>query len=190
MKKLLFGVMALILLASCSGNGGTDKSREDSILRADSIRQADSIAAAEVALKAQQAMQDSIRQDSVRNDEAFANALKALEHLPSSGNLDKYLKGLGFTGSSKSSVRSEYDDAEGFDREVDVQKFNYTLTLGNKSIKYQRDIQSTMSWDTDEEKVTIEGDEDALNNFYNNARKRGDEVTKKGNTVTIFSAGA
>ena len=39
MKKVLFGAAALLLMASCSGNGTKEKAKEDSIRIADSITQ-------------------------------------------------------------------------------------------------------------------------------------------------------
>ena len=63
MKKLLFGAVALLLMANCSGNGAKEKVNEDSLRAADSIAQVET---AKVA--AEQARQDSIRQDSVRQD--------------------------------------------------------------------------------------------------------------------------
>ena len=60
MKKLLFGVAALLLMASCSGNGTTEKASDDSARIADSIAQVETAKAA-----AEQARLDSIRQDSI-----------------------------------------------------------------------------------------------------------------------------
>ena len=58
MKKLLFGATALLLMASCSGNGTNEKAKEDSARIADSIAQVENAKAA-----AEQARLDSIRQD-------------------------------------------------------------------------------------------------------------------------------
>ena len=62
MKKLLFGVAAIMLMASCSSNGTSEKE--------DSTRIADSIAQVEVANEL--ARQDSIRQDSIAKVEKAA----------------------------------------------------------------------------------------------------------------------
>ena len=62
MKKLFFGTIALFLMASCSNGGKAEGEREDS------IRKADSIAQVEAALAAEQARQDSIRQDLIIQD--------------------------------------------------------------------------------------------------------------------------
>lgn len=67
MRKLLFGVAALLLMTSCSGNGTTEKTNEDSTHIADSIAK---VEAAEAA--AEQARQDSIRQDSIAKEEESA----------------------------------------------------------------------------------------------------------------------
>ena len=62
MKKLLFGVAALLLMASCSGNGTTEKASEDSTHIADSIAQ----------VEAAQAAAEQARQDSIAKAEAAA----------------------------------------------------------------------------------------------------------------------
>ena len=67
MKNLLLGAAALFLMASCSGNGTTEKTNEDSTRIADSIAQVEAAQAA-----AEQARQDSIRQDSIAKAEAQA----------------------------------------------------------------------------------------------------------------------
>ena len=183
MKKILFGVIAILAMVSCSGsgNGTDDKAREDSIRRADSIHLADSIAA----VKSEQALQDSLRQDSIKNEEIFANGVKGLANLPDASNVDKYLKGLGFTGTTKKSTKKEYDDLVESEVEFDVIKCDYTLTAGNKTIKYQMDMKDSLSWGESKTKVTIEGDDEALENFYKHAKNEDGEVTKKGNTVII-----
>ena len=65
MKKLFFGGVALLLMASCAGRGSSEKAREDSVRIADSIAQVETATAA-----AEQARQDSIRQDSIAKAEA------------------------------------------------------------------------------------------------------------------------
>lgn len=60
MKKLFFGAVMMLLMASCSGNGALKKAKEDSARIADSIAQVENAKAA-----AEQARLDSIRQDSI-----------------------------------------------------------------------------------------------------------------------------
>ena len=64
MKKLLLEASALILMASCAGNGASEKANEDSARIADSIAQVEATQAA-----AEQARLDSIRQDSIAKEE-------------------------------------------------------------------------------------------------------------------------
>ena len=69
MKKLLFGAVALFLMASCSGNGTKEKTNEDSTHIADSIAQVEAVQAA-----VEQARLDSLRQDSIAKAEEVAKA--------------------------------------------------------------------------------------------------------------------
>lgn len=68
MKKLLFGVATILLIVSCSGNGASEKAREDAARIADSIAKVEAEQAA-----AEQARLDSLRQDSI----AKAQSLQA-----------------------------------------------------------------------------------------------------------------
>ena len=181
MKKLLFGVTALLLMTSCSGNGTTEKASDDSARIADSIAQVENAKAA-----AEQARLDSIRQDSIRQDsikkaeaDAFYNKLPDPKKIVWDVNAGKYLKKLGFSGSS----HGDEENAEG----------TYILTDGDKTCKVHFTTESNIG-DTE---ITITGDEDALNKFYKRASKMeasyeegGTTVEKKGNTVYISSFGA
>lgn len=69
MKKLLLGGTVLLLMASCSGNGTSEKAQENAAHLADSIAQVEAAKAA-----AEQARQDSIRQDSLAKAEELAKA--------------------------------------------------------------------------------------------------------------------
>ena len=73
MRKLLFGAVALLLMASCAGNGGSEKAGTDSSQTTDSPVQAVDAAQA----KAEQARLDSIRQDSITKAEKAAKEEKA-----------------------------------------------------------------------------------------------------------------
>lgn len=67
MKKLLFGAAALLLMASCSGNGTAEKAKDDSASVADSIAKVEAAKGA-----AKQARLDSLRQDSIQKEADFA----------------------------------------------------------------------------------------------------------------------
>ena len=70
MKKLIFGAVALFLMASCTGGSRTEKTSEDSIRTADSI--------AQVQAAAEQAHLDSLRRDSIMQEtiaQQFKNAI-------------------------------------------------------------------------------------------------------------------
>ena len=180
MKKLLFGAVSLLLLASCSGNNdASQKTGEDSTPIADSIAQVDT-----QKVIAEQATLEADPKDEVKKDEEFAKVVKALERLPE--NKDKigaYLKKLGFNG--KKTTSKEVEDYLGYKIEVEVEKYHYTLTMGDKSITYSLEFEDTLSFGSSTEKITIEGDEEALENYYRFAKKKDAEVKKKGNTVII-----
>lgn len=179
MKKLLFGAAAVLLMASCSGNGSaekTEKTGEDSARISDSIAQVEAAQAA-----SEKAHQDSLRADSIQKAEAdaFYNKLPDPKKIVWDVNAGKYLKKLGFSGSS----RGDEESAEG----------TYTLTDGDKTCK----VHYTTEFNIGDTEVTITGDEEALNKFYKRASKMkasyeegGTTVEKKGNTVYISSFGA
>lgn len=181
MKKFLLGAAALFLLVNCAGKGASEKDQEESDRIADSIAQVEAERAA-----AEQARQDSIRQDSIQKAEEFAAVVKALEKLPENRDrIPSYLKSLGFEGSKKTSTKT--DDYLGSQIEIEVEKYYYTLTMGDKRIIYSFEIEETLAYGNSTEKITIEGDEEALDNFYRFAKRKNvqAEVTKKGNTVII-----
>lgn len=193
MKKItLFAILMLTVstvIISCSGRNA-EKEREDSIRRADSIAAVE--AANEEALRlAEQNRQDSISQDSIQNAENFTQAVKALENISSASDIDKYLKNLGFTGATKSSKKSQYDPLIEEDREIDVTKANYTFTSGDKTINYQSETEESLSGGSSTEKITVEGDSEALDNLYKALKVKVEgEITKKGNTITIVKGWA
>lgn len=94
MKKLLLGAAVLLLMVSCSENGTTEKTKEDSERIADSIAQ---VEAAKVA--AEQARQDSIRQDSIAKAKSaaqydglvdqYVSAVNTVEKAAKNGQWDK-----------------------------------------------------------------------------------------------------
>lgn len=83
MKKIFFGAVMMLLMASCSGNGTTKKASDDSARIADSIAQVEAAKAA-----AEQARLDSIRQDSIRQD----SIAKAMTLQGNSAEVEKKIK--------------------------------------------------------------------------------------------------
>lgn len=176
MKKLLFGIAAIMLMASCSGNGASEKAKEDSTRIADSIAQVEAEQAA-----AEQARLDSLRADSIKKAEAdaFYNKLPDPKKIVWNNKAGNYLKKLGFSGTT----HGDEDYAEG----------TYILTDGNKTCK----VHFTTEFNIGETEVTITGDDNAFKKFYKRASKMkatyiegGTDVTKKGNTIYISSYGA
>lgn len=183
MKKLvLLTVSAIVMSMAVTGCSGGNAQKE----RDDSIRRADSLAAVEASIQedlkaAEQARLDSIRQDSIAKAEndKFLNALPDPKKIVWDAKAGKYLKSLGFEGSSKGNE----DYAEG----------TYTLTMGDKTCK----VHYTSEFNVGDTEVTITGDDDALDKFYKKASKMkasyeegGTTVEKKGNTIYISSFGA
>ena len=188
MKKitLLYSAVALLALASCGGG------KSDEAAKADSARQADSIAAVQKAAEqaaqaAEQARQDSLRQDSIDKAQAFTNALPDPQIMLKKTGKQRgsYLSSLGFKGSQKTT----YDEMMG----GEYSSGNYTFSVDGKTctIKWDEDFNQTTIT------VTINGDETALNAFYakskkvtNSGMESGCNTSKSGNTITIDSFGA
>lgn len=184
MKKLLFGAAALILMASCSGNGtSSEKDTEDSTRIADSIAQVEAAKAAAEQARLDSIRQDSIKQDSVKNEElkkfhaAIPNYKKFFSEQGYS-SLSSYLKKLGYVGSTKEVPTMDGPKLKG----------NFKFNAGKKSI----DIQYEQLMGRMSAKITFNGDQEALSKFYKDAKKlqgRADwwqcNVSQKGNTVII-----
>ena len=77
MKKLLFGVAAIMLMTSCAGNGASEKAREDSVRIADSIVQIET----QQESAAEQSRLDSIRQDSIAKAEKAEKAASQYDNM-------------------------------------------------------------------------------------------------------------
>ena len=75
MKKLLFGAAALLLMASCSGNGTTEKANYDSTRIADSVAQVDT---AKAKAEVEKVSQDSIKQESITKEEKAEKNKKSI----------------------------------------------------------------------------------------------------------------
>ena len=123
MKKFLFGILSLILVTGCTRNGRSEKEIEDSMRIADSIAQ---IEAAKIA--AEQAIQDSIRQDSIAKAEAAAQYDKLLDdYLKATTNLESYGK------KAKQGINCNYDEVYNVikkcvDLEAQIKKIKSKLT--------------------------------------------------------------
>ena len=76
MKKLFFGAAALLLMASCSGNGASKKANDDSARIADSIAQVET-----AKVTSEQACLDSLRQDSIAKAEESAKVAAQYDEL-------------------------------------------------------------------------------------------------------------
>lgn len=197
MKKFLFSIAALALMASCSNNAGTDSSNnEDNNGATDSATQtvaADNAAEAAVDAQAQQEEAAKLAAEETAKAEAEAKAAEAAEFskvIPDPKKVyweDKagsYLKNLGYTGSQKKTT-AEWGD--------DMLKGKYSISKGDKSCTVTYETFSNGST----VKVTIKGDDEALKSFYSKAKKLAGsgyewycEVKKSGNTVTIEGGGA
>lgn len=188
MKKILFGAAAILamVMASCNGNNNTEKVIENSTPEV-SASTPDTIAQMEAAeAAAEQTRQEYMRQSSIENAEEFQRVVKALEKFPEDRrDIDRFLTGLGFEGGMKKSRKTEWLDD--YDVELEVEKYRYSLTLGEYKITYSMDFEDSIAFGNSTEKFTIEGDKDALERFYRVMRKKliNKEVSKKGNTVII-----
>ena len=99
MKKLLLGAAALLLMASCSGNGTSEKTNEDSARINDSISQVEANQAA-----AEQASVVSLRQDSIAKVEEPSNTSAEYDEL-----LDQYEKSVKSYQKLVKNFRGDYD---------------------------------------------------------------------------------
>ena len=140
MKKILFVAAALFLMASCSGNGTTEKASDDSARIADSIAQVENAKAA-----AEQARLDSICQDSIQKAELEAFNInlfvspfkeegfkgKGME-LKTDKQISKALANLGF--SENKSVRTRTEEICGSEETWKSTKYTYSKIIGDKTI--------------------------------------------------------
>lgn len=193
MKKLLLFAFAAFLLASCGGSK-TDKAI---ILSEESAATETTVDSNETPEKpvAESAVADTTAKpapviEAVEEEKAkpaedsFAKKIPNPEKIFWKGNCGKYLKSLGFIGSTKPNYSDDYEDEY---------SGSYTLSMGNKkcTVRFECDMHFANV------KVTIIGDNEALNSFYKKAKKlessgfeSGTNVTKSGNTVTIDGFGA
>lgn len=172
MKNFLFGVTAIILMASCSSNGISEKAHEDSARIADSIAQVEDAKAA-----AEQARLDSINK---MEAESFYNSLPNIKKLALSDDKKEtqYLHSLGFNGSFKVEGMEEDWRANG----------TFTLEEGQRKCIVKAHIDGY----NQEYNITITGDDEAMDKYYAETKKIKRTVygspikTKlKGNTLKI-----
>ena len=184
MKKLLFGAAALLMMTSCSGNGGSDKANEESAQAGDSITQVEATQKAEDAtnVAAEQARLDSLRADSIQKAEAesFYNSLPDIKKLTIADHKKEtnYLRSLGFKGSFKEKGMEEDWRADG----------TFTLEKGNRKCVVKAHVDGYYQ----DYNITITGDEDAKKMYYNKTKKitrtKYDSPIKtklKGNTIVV-----
>ena len=146
MKNLLFGTAALFFMASCSGNGGSEKTKEDSAhieatrdsLLADSIAQAEGARQAEDAAKAaaEQARLDSIRQDSIAKE--IEMNLGQLSFISHKGDWKKILPKFGFKLTSKKTYTQPSDYEE--DATWEITDYVYNRNLNGRKVTFKFDI--------------------------------------------------
>lgn len=139
MKKLLFGCVALLLVAGCSGNGNKQLEAPETIT-SDSISQMDA-----AAQQAEMARRDSIRRDSIIKAELeafninlFVSSFKeegfsgrGME-LKSDKQISKALANLGFSESK--SVRTRTEEICGSYETWKSTKYTYSKSIGDKTI--------------------------------------------------------
>lgn len=181
MKKILFGIAALSLLASCSGKSDSGNANDGSASTYDSVSTVTDTITPQPAAEANVEQGAVEKGTSASEDKAFEAAIpnpKKLYAGEKSINVGKYLKSLGYTGKTKTVKTIDGDKI------VD----DYSFTSGNKSIKERYEV----LLGTEKFNVTIDGDEKALAEFYKNAKKlqsKGDywyvNIKKKGNTVSM-----
>ena len=184
MKKLLLGATALFLMVSCGGKDNQNNITSDSATTLDlaentTSQQTDSLATDSISTP--QEPQEEIKAENRENSKKFYAAIPNYKKFFSEtglGDLDRYLKSLGYKGSTR--TVSTFDGPE--------LRGNFKFEDGEKSISIQyRELMGGM-----DSKITIVGDEQTLSDFYKKAKKlKGEDdwwqcdVYKKGNTVFI-----
>lgn len=155
---LLSGAVALLALVSCGG-------KSDEAAKADSALQADSLAAVQrAAEQAEQARQDSIRQDSIDKEEAALAAIPTFRELLKNQNNPALLKSRGFNVSTK----QEY--YEGDDAYYTHVTATYSTPAGVK-VKYTDWLLGFT--------IKITGAPEVLNKIYLDAQKYVAEESQK-----------
>ena len=145
MKKLLFGAVVLFLMASCAGNGESEKVQEDSSQTADSLAQVE-------AVQAEVARQDSIRQDSIAKAEKAAQAAAQYDKI-----VDEYLNAIikleGVAKKARSGKNFNYETASNviakcnkLDDKIRKVKSELTPEQLEKYKRGQKKFRNSMAW--------------------------------------------
>lgn len=189
MKRILLGFSAMLIMASCSSNGGENSNNTDSVATIDTITSQDANIQQEEVKSVQPKEGDNVKTKEAdlkpEKESTVSKSLTAVlpdpKKLIKTNNPTKYLKSLGFKGSTKE-VPTEYDG--------DKLVGKYSYSDGGKSINVRwENLMGSSEWD-----VTIQNDDQALEEFYSNAKKQQAKgsywevkVKKSGNTVKIIS---
>ncbi|MCH5236619.1 MAG: hypothetical protein J1E95_02330 [Muribaculaceae bacterium] len=202
MKKLFLGFLILGFLVNCTGKNSSV------VINEDSVNQKNLISTTDTTQKITEELSHDINHSPIKQDtllqtqeetplseekEDFVN--KIPDPLKLLKNKDKYLKSLGYKGTLKKSKNA----SPGY---TESQKGTFVFSSGSKTCEislfreYEK-WENEIACDRYEYKVTISGDDDALENFYKKAKKlrsSGDDgfssnVNKKGNTVILSGGG-
>ena len=130
MKKLLLGALALFLMASCSGNGSSEKEREDSIPKVDSLAQMEATRQTEETAQAaaELARIDSLRQDSINQEIKMRLKPTLFNDFFNEKRMKKNLRAIGFK-----LVDEEFEKYE----EFDSYWAKYKRTLNGRTIEVE-----------------------------------------------------
>lgn len=185
MKKILL-ILAIFSFAlhSCNSDGKKEFSSQDSVL----INNDSVVSDADKQLPNKES--ENMHQDSIKKitaekseDSSFEKSLPEPKKIFWNSNCGKYLKKLGFKGSSHPNDWSEFGCKSG----------TYTLEMGNKKCKVFFDDRAESAI----VKITITGDDKALEAYYKRAKKlayKGSDgeiiVEKKGKTVIVSGGSA
>lgn len=185
MRKLLFIIAVFsFALHSCKTDGKSEGDTQDTIMvKNDSVSPE---AVHETVIKEEEKMrEDSLKKATAAKleDTAFEKALPDPNKIFWNSDCGKYLKRLGFKGSSHPNVWSEFGCKTG----------TYTLNMGEKKCKVFFDDHAESAI----VEITITGDDKALARYYKKAKKlayKGSDgeiyVEKKGNKVIIEGGSA
>lgn len=185
MRKLLLCIAVIsFALYSCNNDSKTPRNSQDS-----AVVKNDSVLSDSLKEKANKGAEEE-RQDSINHataakmeDDSFEKKLPDPKKIFFNSDCGKYLKKLGFTGSSHPNEWGEFGCKTG----------TYKLNAGAKKCKVFFDDRAESAI----VKITITGDEKALDAYYKRAKKlayKGPDgeiyVTKKGNTVIVAGGSA
>ena len=203
MKKLLLSFLIFGLFTGCSSTSNRDVSKEDSINQ-ENFSDTNNHTEGNVDEPSLDINHSPIKQDTVlqaqeetqiSDEEVFIN--KIPDPLKLLKKKDKYLKSMGYQGNFKKSKNV----SQGYNER---QKGTFVYSSGSKKCEislfreYVKE-RNVIGCEHYEYKVTISGDESALENFYKKAKKLrisdddwggvSRKVKKNGNTVILSGGG-